>query len=127
MIVVAAVVEEDDRFFLTRRQAGVHLEGMWEFPGGKIDPAETHAAALKREIKEELDADVAVGELVFRTTHEYPDRSVTLYFYRCTLTGAPRPMLGQEMRWVARKELATLGFPPADEALITLLLKSGAR
>ena len=127
MIVVAAVIEENDRFLLTRRQPGVHLAGLWEFPGGKIDPAETHAAALNREIKEELDAGVAVGDLVFHTTHAYPDRTVALYFYRCTLAGTPRPLLGQEMRWVPRDELASLGFPPADEALITLLLESAAR
>lgn len=127
MIVVAAVIEEDDRFLLTRRQPGVHLAGMWEFPGGKIDPAETHAAALEREMREELDTGVTVAELVFHTTHEYPDRTIALYFYRCTLVGTPRPLLGQEMRWVPRNELASLGFPPADEALITLLLESAAR
>lgn len=127
MIVVAAVIEEDNRFLLTRRQPGVHLAGLWEFPGGKIDPAETHAAALNREIKEELDAGVVVGDLVLQTTHEYPDRNVVLYFYRCALVGTPRPLLGQEMRWVPRAELAALGFPPADETLITLLLESDAR
>lgn len=127
MIVVAAVIEEANRFLLTRRPPGVHLAGLWEFPGGKIDPAETHAAALNREIKEELDAGVAVGDLVLQTTHEYSDRNIALYFYRCTLIGTPRPLLGQEMRWVPRGELAALGFPPADEALITLLLESDAR
>jgi 8-oxo-dGTP diphosphatase len=127
VIVVAAVIEDDDRFLVTRRQPGVHLEGMWEFPGGKIDPDETHAAALEREIREELDAGVTVGDLLFHTTHQYPDRAVALYFYRCTLRGTPRPMLGQEMRWVSRRELPALGFPPADEALITRLLEPDAR
>jgi 8-oxo-dGTP diphosphatase len=127
VIVVAAVIEENGRFLVTRRQHGVHLAGMWEFPGGKIDPGETHDAALRRELREELDADVDVGELVFDVTHEYPDRAVALYFYRCTLRGAPRPLLGQEMRWVTRGELQSLGFPPADEELITLLTKADAR
>lgn len=127
MIVVAAVIEEDNRFLLTRRQPGVHLEGLWEFPGGKINPGETHAAALEREITEELDAGVVVGDLVFHTTHAYDDRDVTLYFYRCRLAGIPRPLLGQEMRWVPRDEVASLGFPPADAALITLLAESAAR
>ena len=120
--VVAAVVEENGRFLVTRRPEGVHLAGLWEFPGGKIDAGESHRDALTREIREELDADVKVGELVFDTSHTYPERTVALYFYRCTLIGAPQPMLGQEMRWVARDELATLGFPPADEALIALLI-----
>ena len=121
IVVVAAVIEENDRFFLTRRQAGVHLAGMWEFPGGKIDPNETHAEALRREIREELDADVQVGELVLHTRHAYPDRTVGLYFYRCALIGTPKPQLGQEMRWFARAELETLGLPPADAELIALL------
>jgi 8-oxo-dGTP diphosphatase len=127
IVVVAAVIEEDGRFLLTRRQSGVHLAGLWEFPGGKIDEGETHAAALAREIREELDTDVNVGDRVFAVTHAYDDRTVALYFYRCTLRGEPRPLLGQEMRWVARADLATLGFPPADEELIKLLTESPVR
>jgi mutator protein MutT len=119
--VVAAVVEENDAFLVTRRPEGVHLAGMWEFPGGKIGPTESHADGLRREMQEELDTDVDVGPLVFETTHAYPERSVSLYFYRCVLRGDPRPLLGQEMRWVRRSELASLSFPPADEALINML------
>jgi len=127
IVVVAAVIENDDGFLVTRRQKGVHLAGLWEFPGGKIDDGETHAAGLMREIREELDADVDVGELVFHVTHAYDDRTIALYFYRCTLRGEPRPLLGQEMRWVPRADLGTLGFPPADEELIRLLTESGVR
>jgi mutator protein MutT len=124
IVVVAAVIEEAGAFLVTRRQKGVHLAGLWEFPGGKIDEGETHAAALAREIREELDADIEVGDLVFHVTHGYDDRTVALYFYRCTLTSQPRPLLGQEMRWVPRGDLAALGFPPADEELIKLLTGS---
>ena len=120
-IVVAAVIERDGRFLVTRRQAGVHLAGMWEFPGGKIDRDETHADALRRELREELDTDVSVDRLVLATTHAYPEKTVTLYFYRCRLLADPRPLLGQEMRWVDGEELQTLGFPPADEELIRTL------
>jgi mutator protein MutT len=127
MTVVAAVIERDERFLVTRRPTGVHLAGLWEFPGGKIDPDESHHAALKRELREELDADIEVGELTFATTHAYPDRTVALYFYRCTLLGSPRPLLGQEMRWVARPELPLLGFPLADAQLIDRLTKSDVR
>jgi mutator protein MutT len=126
-VVVAAVIEDEDRFFLTRRQPGVHLAGMWEFPGGKIDPDESHAAGLEREIREELGADVDVGELLLQTTHAYVDRTLKLYFYQCRLIGTPRPLLGQEMRWVSRGELPSLGLPPADKELIDLLTKTGAR
>lgn len=125
LVVVAAVIEEDNAFLVTRRQHGVHLAGLWEFPGGKIDPSETHADALKREMREELDTDVEVQELVFHVSHDYPERTVALYFYRCALKGTPRPLLGQEMRWVARAELSSLGFPPADEDLILRLLAEG--
>lgn len=127
IVVVAAVIEDRQRFLVTRRQPGVHLAGMWEFPGGKIDPDESHNAALKREIREELDVDIEVGELTYHTTHPYEDRTVALYFYRCTLTGSPRPLLGQEMRWVSRTDLASLGFPPADRELIERLVKSDVR
>lgn len=124
-VVVAAVIEEDHRVLVTRRQPGVHLAGMWEFPGGKIDPEESHSAALRRELREELGVDADVGELVYETTHAYPDVTVELYFYRCRLIGHPRPLLGQEMRWVPRAELPTLGFPPADKELIDRLVQSG--
>jgi mutator protein MutT len=126
LAVVAAVIEDRGRFLVTRRQAGVHLAGMWEFPGGKIDPDETHADALRREIREELDADVTIGSLVLATTHAYSEKTLTLYFYRCRLLADPRPMLGQEMRWVDRDELQTLGFPPADEELIAVLTRREA-
>lgn len=123
--VVAAVVEENGAFLVTRRPDGVHLAGMWEFPGGKIGPAESHELALRREMQEELDADVDVRELVFHTTHSYADRTVALYFYRCVLKQRPTPLLGQELRWAERAELGSLGFPPADEQLITLLVDHG--
>jgi 8-oxo-dGTP diphosphatase len=123
--VVAAVIERDGRFLVTRRQAGVHLAGLWEFPGGKVAAGESHEEALRREMLEELDTDVAVRSLMSTAAHAYDDRHVTLHFYRCELAAAPRPLLGQEMRWVPRAELRTLGFPPADEELIALLVEGG--
>ena len=127
IVVVAAIIEQEDAFLLTRRQRGVHLEGLWEFPGGKLDAGETHAEALARELREELDVDADVQELRFHTTHDYGDRVVALYFYQCQLRGTPRPLLGQQMRWVPRRELTTLGFPPADAELIKALTESAAR
>jgi mutator protein MutT len=121
--VVAAVVERDGAFLVTRRQAGVHLAGLWEFPGGKVSPGESHAEALRREMQEELGTDVKVGAVVSTAAHGYDDRHVTLHFYQCELLGTPLPLLGQEMRWVPRAELRSLGFPPADEELIGLLTK----
>jgi mutator protein MutT len=119
--VVAAIIERDARFLLTLRPAGTHLEGCWEFPGGKCHPAETRVEALKRELFEELDIVAEVGELVLTVTHEYPEKTVHLHFYRCRYAGEPKPMLGQEVRWVSRGELATLPFPEADAKLIARL------
>ena len=123
IVVTAAVIERDDRFLVTRRQPGVHLEGYWEFPGGKCERGEAHAACLARELREELAVDVNVGDELLATTHAYPDRSVELHFIRCELGGDPAPQIGQEMRWVARVDLAQLQFPPADAELIQLLTR----
>ena len=121
IVVTAAVIERNGRFLLTRRLRGTHLEGAWEFPGGKCEAGETHAACLEREILEELDAAVRVGQEVFAVTHPYPERTVELHFFECELLGEPRPMIGQEMMWVRGAELASLEFPPADAELIAIL------
>jgi 8-oxo-dGTP diphosphatase len=120
-VVTAAVVEIDGRVLVTRRQKGVHLEGFWEFPGGKCDRDETLKDCLARELLEELDVASRIGDELFTTTHRYPDRSVELHFFRCELLGEPRPVLGQEMQWMRREDLATLEFPPADAELIRIL------
>ena len=116
------MIERDDAFLLTLRPEGTHLSGHWEFPGGKVHDSETHAEALRREIFEELDAVAIVGELVHTVTHAYPEKVVELFFYRCELAGDAKPMMGQEMRWIARSELAELPFPEADRVLISQLI-----
>ena len=121
IVVTAAVVEIDGRFLVTRRQDGTHLEGFWEFPGGKCDRDEALKDGLARELLEELDVACRVGQELFTATHAYPDRSVELHFFQCELLGEPRPVLGQEMQWVRREDLATLEFPPADAELIEML------
>ena len=121
VVVVAAVIERDDAFLLTLRPAGTHLEGHWEFPGGKVHHSETHAEALRRELHEELDVVAAVGERVHQVTHAYPEKTVELHFYRCELEGEPKPMLGQLVRWVPRQDLGGLRFPEADRNLIAML------
>ena len=122
IVVSAAVVEQDGTFLMTRRLKGTHLEGMWEFPGGKCNPGESHHACLEREMREELDAEVRIGPEIFTIAHEYPERVVELHFFRCELTGEPRPLIGQEMRWVPLTELAELEFPPADQQLVDMLV-----
>jgi 8-oxo-dGTP diphosphatase len=121
IVVTAAVIEHDGKFLITRRPAGVHLEGHWEFPGGKCDPGETLGACMARELREELAIDAEVCEEILSTTHEYPDRRVELHFLRCDVSGSPSPQQGQDMRWVSRDELQRLDFPPADAELIRML------
>jgi mutator protein MutT len=124
IVVTAAVIERSGRFLITRRQDGVHLAGYWEFPGGKCHRGEGLARCMARELREELDVDVEVGDELLSTTHDYPDRRVELHFLRCVLLSEPLPQLGQDMRWVARSDLTTLEFPPADMALIRVLAQS---
>lgn len=121
IVVAAAVIRREDEYFVTRRHPGVHLEGYWEFPGGKCDPGERLEDCLRREIKEELDADIVVRDEMLAVSHTYPDREVELRFFECDLAGSPRSMLGQEMRWVRTEDLAALAFPPADGELLELL------
>lgn len=121
IVVAAAVVECDGHVLVTRRPRGVHLEGFWEFPGGKCEPDESLTACLERELREELAVAARIGAEIMTTAHEYVDRRVELHFLSCELLGTPRPQMNQEMRWVARAELATLEFPPADVELIRLL------
>jgi 8-oxo-dGTP diphosphatase len=121
VIVTAAVIEKDGRFLVTRRLQGVHLEGYWEFPGGKCDPGESLDACLRRELLEELGCSATIGNELLAVTHDYPERVIEIHFVECHLTSEPTPLLGQEMRWVAREELSSLKFPPADDELIALL------
>jgi len=121
IVVTAAVIERNGTFLLTRRLRGTHLEGTWEFPGGKCEPGETHVACLEREIFEELAVDLRIGKEILAVTHPYPERVVELHFFACELMGEPRPMIGQEMRWVPRAELKSLELPPADADLIEML------
>jgi len=126
LVVVAAIVEQDGRFLVTRRLEGTHLEGLWEFPGGKCEADETHEACLAREMAEELGVDVEVGSEVLAAEHAYADRTVRLHFRRCAIRGTPEARLGQQIRWVDRAELRTLPFPPADAELIEVL-SAGSR
>jgi 8-oxo-dGTP diphosphatase len=125
IVVTAAVIERGGAYLVTRRPGGVHLEGYWEFPGGKCEPGEDHETCLRREIEEELGVDVRVGRQIFEVAHEYPDRAVELHFFECELLGEPVARLGQEMRWVGPGDLAALEFPPADAELIKLLARAG--
>jgi len=121
IVVTAAIIQREGRYLVTRRQPGAHLAGVWEFPGGKCDDGEPLTSCSARELEEELGITATVGLEIFTITHDYPDRRVELHFFECQSSDDPSPLLGQEMRWVAREELEDLDFPPADAELIQVL------
>ena len=122
--VVAAVVERAGRYLITRRLEGTHLAGLWEFPGGKVLPGEKPEDALRRELKEELGVDPAVGELIETVDWTYPEKTVRILFFRCAVQGEPCPQERQEMLWVEAGELPTYRFPAADFRLVERLARA---
>jgi len=126
IVVLAAVIERDGRFLLARRLPRTHLAGLWEFPGGKCEPGETHEACLARELREELGVDATIGSELVVTEHAYPERIVRLHFRRTDIAGEPVGRLGQELRWVSRRELASLPLPEADATVVALLTHTRA-
>jgi 8-oxo-dGTP diphosphatase len=121
-VTAALVRDAAGRYLITQRRRGSHLEGLWEFPGGKLEAGETPEVGLRRELEEELTATFAVGPLVETIHWEYPDRTVVLRFYDCRHVSGPiEPREGQAMAWVAPERLGDYHFPPADGALIQRL------
>ncbi len=120
---MAAVVRRGDRVLITRRHGHAERGGQWEFPGGKVEPGETEAGALAREIREELGCAVAVGPLLARTSHRYPDLEVDLAFYACELApGAEPQLLGAEaLDWADASRLAEYDFCEADRPVLSEL------
>ena len=94
VVVIAAVIERDGYLLVSRRLMGTHLAGLWEFPGGKCEPGETHDACLARELTEELGVDSTIGDEVLVTEHAYPERRVRLHFRHATIAGEPQAAAG---------------------------------
>jgi 8-oxo-dGTP diphosphatase len=121
--VAAAIIRRHGKILITRRRSDVHLAGLWEFPGGKVEPGESLEAALQREIREELGIDIHVLNEFFSTEFRYPEKSVRLHFFDCEIKhGEPQALEAAELRWVQRGELVGLSFPDADRELISRLL-----
>jgi 8-oxo-dGTP diphosphatase len=121
--VVAAMVARDDRYLITQRRATAILPLLWEFPGGRVEAGETDEAALVRELRERLDADVKVGQLISFVSHPYEHYRVELYLYECSLTSdhvSGRNVA--DLRWVRSDEFEKYEFTPADEASMAKLL-----
>lgn len=119
--VVGAVIVKDGDILCAQRGSGA-LAGMWEFPGGKIEPDETPRDALIREIDEELHCTVVVGDEVTTTTHEYDFGIITLTTFRCDLVeGTPVLTEHAAVRWLAPAKLSELEWAPADVPAVELL------
>ena len=120
--VVGAVITRDGAVLCARRGPGPQ-QGLWEFPGGKIEPGETPEQALAREIVEELGCTITVGAQVTTTTHAYDAVTVTLTTFHATIVDdrEPHPHEHSELRWVPAYELPTLDWAPADIPAVDLL------
>ena len=106
-------------FLIARRGPGDRLAGMWEFPGGKIEPGESPERCLQRELLEELGIDVRVGRLLAETIHDYPDRTVQLLFYEAVpMRGELRAREHDATAWVSPAEMARYDFAPADRPFV---------
>lgn len=122
VIVAAAIICVEGRYLIARRKPDVHLAGYWEFPGGKCEAGEALEDCLIRELREELD--VSVSALVpFRVVrHSYPDKTVELHFFRCTIVAGEAVARDcAEIRWVDPRDFHRYRFPPADEDVLRAL------
>lgn len=120
--VTAAVVQHQGRLLIAQRRPEAMLGGLWEFPGGKCQPGETLADCLRRELREELGIEVAVGEPVATIPHAYSHFRITLHAFRCALlAGEPRPIACADVRWVRLEELDAYAFPVTDQRIIAAL------
>jgi 8-oxo-dGTP diphosphatase len=110
------------RVLIAERPAGKHMAGWWEFPGGKVGVGETDAAALERELQEELGVESQAESEIMTLSHEYPDRIVDLVLWKARLLrGEPRGLDGQALKWVDCQSLGNERLLPADEPFIAAL------
>lgn len=123
--VAAGLVFREGKLLITQRCKGSHLEGLWEFPGGKVEPNESYEECLRRELREELGIEVAVGGLLESISHDYPEKSVHLKFFKCTLVqNEPSPIGCDAVAWVTASQLVQYAFPDADARLLAKLRSS---
>lgn len=118
-LVVAALVRDGTRVLMSRRRADQPMPGLWEFPGGKVEPGETEEAALIRECVEELAVELNVGRKLWSTSHDYDDVTVKLELFAATIrSGAPKPLGAQALKFCTPREMQALPFCEADLPLL---------
>lgn len=123
---VAVIRNRQGKILIDRRLNQGDMAGLWEFPGGKVEPQETVQECIRREIKEELDIEIKVGDRLVTIAHTYTNFKVTLYVHNCEyLSGEPRPIECQEIRWVNVLEMDLYEFPQANSKIISMLQARG--
>ncbi len=124
--VVAALIWEGDRFLICQRPPHKARGLLWEFVGGKVEPGETRQQALARECREELDIDLAVGDVFMEVTHAYPDITVHLtLFHGSIAAGTPKQLEHAALAWITPAEIPQYDFCPADEEILQRLREKG--
>lgn len=119
--VVAAIIRHEDTIFVTQRGYG-EFKGFWEFPGGKVEEGETLEHALIREIKEELDTNIEVGELITTVEYDYPQFHLILHCFYCKILSGDLVLKEHNSaRWLTKEELHSVEWLPADEGVIKIL------
>lgn len=124
LVSAVALIDVDGRVLLARRPEGKSMAGLWEFPGGKVEPGESPEAALIRELDEELGIDTwesCLAPLTF-ASHSYDSFHLLMPLYACRKwNGTPQSREGQALKWVKKSELRTYPMPPADVPLVAML------
>ena len=121
--VVAAVIEHDGNYLITQRRPSAVLPLMWEFPGGRVEPEESDAEALKREVRHRIGVEIEPGQLISFVSHPYDRYVVDLYLYECSISqGEPSTANVNAFRWVPSADFDQYPFTPADELSMNKLL-----
>ena len=122
--VVAALIWDGGRFLICRRPAHKARGLLWEFVGGKVEPGETKAEALRRECREELDIELAVRDVFMEVVHEYPDLTIRLTLYNAAIaSGTPKLLEHVDLRWILPEEIPQYDFCPADEEILRRIIE----
>ena len=123
---VAVINDHQGKILIDRRKNEGEMGGLWEFPGGKVEAGETIEECIEREVREELDIEVEVGDRLTTITHQYQTFKVTLYVHNCRyVSGKPQPLKCEEIHWVEPVQMHQYQFPQANLQIINLLQQRG--